>query len=245
MLDLVIVNYRTAAMTAECVRSFLEWTELDHTLTVVDNGSGDGSAEMLSRTFPQVRVLANPANLGYAKACNLGALAGQGDHLIFLNSDVLALPGWDRPLVACLEGDARIAVAGPKLVNAQNLIVGAGVVGTNAQPVIRGWQEPDRGQYDQPTDCLSVCGAAYAIKRRLIPVLGLFDERYFFYYEEADYSYHAREMGCRVVYCPASKLVHHHAQTARLVPAVTYSEQGRRLFAEKWRHLMDDPRRYG
>lgn len=246
VLDLIVVNHNTARMTAECLASLVRHTETPYRLIVVDNASTDGSPAFLASRFPQATILVNAVNEGYGKACNAGARAGEGEHLIFLNSDVLALPGWDRPLLECLESDERIAAVGPKLVTLDGRIAAGGVTGTNAHPVLSHFGEPDQGQCDRRFDAVSLCGAAFMIKRRLIPVLGLFDERYPFYFEETDWCYNAREKGYRLVYCPEAKMIHHLGQTVRKTgKAAAYFQYAERLFKEKWRHVMDDPRYYG
>lgn len=246
MLDLIVVNYNTARMTAECLGSLVRHTETPYRLIVVDNASTDGSPAHLARLFPQAIILANSENGGYAKACNAGARAGDGDQLIFLNSDILALPGWDRPLIDCLESDERIAAVGPKLVTQDGHLAAGGVSGTNANPVLRHFGEPDVGQCDHRFDAVSLCGAAFMVKRRLLAELGLFDERYPFYFEETDWCYHAREQGYRLVYCPESKMIHHLGQTVRLTgKGNAHFQYSARLFQEKWRHVMHDPRYYG
>lgn len=247
LVDIVIVNFNTRKLVARCLSSVRAHTDPGtYRLWAVDNASTDGSAQWLEAE-PDIRLLRNAANLGYARACNRGALAGDGEHILFLNADTAPLPGWLPPLVELLESDERVAVVGPRLINEEGLIVGAGVVGTNAAPGIRLWMAPERQTADDRVlDCLSVCGAAYMIKRRLIPVLGLFDERYFMYFEETDYSYHARDNGYRVLYCPRSRMVHTWGGSGRTDPRLReYFYTGQRLFDTKWAHMMGDPRVYG
>jgi GT2 family glycosyltransferase len=247
LVDIVVVSFNTRQLLERCLRSIRAHTPPGaYRLHVVDNASSDGSAEW-ARAQPDVDLVVSAENAGYARACNQGARRGDGEHILFLNADVAALPGWLPPLLDTLESDERIAVVGPRLVNEQGRIVGAGIVGTNAEPEIRLWMQREIDAEDRRCiDCLSVCGAAYMIKRALVPVLGLFDERYFFYFEETDYSYNARDRGYRVVYCPASRMIHTWGGSGRANPLLGhYFSEGRRLFDRKWAHMMSDPRVYG
>lgn len=247
MVDIVVVSFNTRRLLERCLATLRAHTPAgSYTLHVVDNASSDGTGEWLAAQ-PGLDIIQNGSNLGYGSACNQGARQGSGDHIMFLNADVAALPGWLPPLVQTMESDEQIAVVGPRLVDEWGRIVGAGVTGTNAVPQFRLWMHlEDRVRDERALDCLSVCGAAYMIKRRLISTLRLFDERYFFYFEETDYSYNARDKGFRVVYCPTSRMIHTWGGSGRADPRLAgYFHAGQALFNAKWAHMMSDPRRYG
>lgn len=242
MVDLIIVNFNTKDLTSEFIKSIMNHTHIPYDLYVVDNGSVDGSVEFIKDNFPHVKVIEMKENSGYAKACNAGARAGSNEFIMFLNSDMLALPNWINPLISVMESDNSIAVVGPKLVNEKGQIVGAGVVGTNQSPVIRGWLTPDQPNlYFSDLECLSVCGAAYMIRRSNIPILGLFDERYPFYFEETDYSYNVRDKGYKVVYVAKSKMIHYHQKSpSQSQQRNQWFREGDYLFNQKWGHMMGD-----
>ena len=186
IIDLVIVNFNTKKILLQCLQSIEAYTPLPHQVIVVDNGSQDGSLEMLSQMASNhLIMIANTKNEGYAKACNQGILAGTSPYILLLNSDVLVTAHWLEPLLHCMDSDPRIAVVGPKMIDHHGRITGAGIVGTNAHHEPRGlFERNEIGKYDQQEDCISVCGAAYLIRRDLLAQLGLFDENYFFYFEE-------------------------------------------------------------
>ncbi len=241
LLDLVIVSYNTRGLVLDCLRSIRAHTPAPHRVILVDNGSCDGTVEAVRQLkWKNVSILVNTDNTGYAKACNQGICAGNSPYIMLMNSDVLVTPGWLSPLIECMQSDERIAVVGPKTVDRAGRITGAGIVGTNARHYPRGLFEPDGpGMYEKQEDCISVSGAAYLIRRDLLPVLGMFDEHYFFYFEETDYSFHARSQGFRVVYCPRSRIYHlmgrscqNHAYLRALF------ERSERYFRGKWAHLM-------
>ena len=247
-VDIVVVSYNCLAYLKRCVQSIEQHADLPYTLWVVDNGSTDGTRDDLN-ALHRATVIWNDSNLGYAKACNQGARAGNARYILFLNADTAATPGWLSELVRAFQSDPQIAVVGPKVVDFHNRIVSAGVVGTNAKPSIRGWMTPDApDRYATPIDCLSVSGAAYMIRRDLIPVLGLFDEAYFFYYEETDYSYNARYHGYRVVYWPSSRMYHVVSgasgnQTGKELRQMF--DESQRHFQRKWAAFLKEERKYG
>ncbi|WP_324715915.1 glycosyltransferase family 2 protein [Carboxydochorda subterranea] len=244
----MVVSYEELEHLQACVESVRRHTPGPHTLTVVDNGSGEPIRAYL-RSLQDARVLWNESNRGYASACNQGAQAGNGEYVVFLNNDVEVTPGWLDALVRGMGSDPRIAVIGPKLLTPDGHIAfaGAGVMGTNRHHVARGTGLPDGPDvFAQPVDCLGLVGACFMIRRSLVPVLGWFDEGYFFYWEDMDYCLNARLHGYRVVYWPESRVVHHSSvSTAKVGSAsATWFQLGRQRFESKWQHVLDDPTEY-
>ncbi|OPG15564.1 hypothetical protein B2M26_10845 [Ferroacidibacillus organovorans] len=240
LVDIVIVNYNTKNLLLTCLESIHKHTKESHHIYIIDNGSTDGSVERLARMGrDHLDVISNPRNTGYAVACNQGIRAGQSPFILLLNSDVIVTRNWLTPLLDCMVTDSRIAVVGPKMVNQKGLITGAGIVGTFQNHAPRGFMEADGpGKYETVEDCFSVCGAAYLIRRSLLDTLGLFDENYFFYFEETDYSLNARYQGYRVVYCPNSKIIHLTGQSNKNHEQLrTYFETSEHYFRTKWSHL--------
>ncbi|MDI3547848.1 MAG: hypothetical protein PWR10_1500 [Halanaerobiales bacterium] len=242
LIDLVITNYNTRDYLEKCITSIKKYTDLSYRLIVVDNGSTDGSLEYLRR-LSNIELIENKENLGYAGACNQGILAGDGDFIVLLNSDIEVTEGWIQPLIETAREEG-VAVVGPKLINKNNEIVGAGVTRLD-DALPRGWKQKDGpGVFGDKEDVISVGGACYLIKRELLPVLGLFDEGYFFYFEELDYSLRAREKGYRVVYCPEAKIYHHHEGS--LTPGDyegrlqrnKYFSASKRRFLGKWAEVV-------
>ena len=208
-VDLIVVNFNTKKLLADCLASLRQYSGDPgaYRIWVVDNGSTDGSVTLI-RSLPRVSGLFNRRNQGYAAACNQGIRAGAAPYIFILNSDTLVTEGWLPPLLKALQ-DPAIAIVGPRLVSPDGFLVGAGVVGDEAHPVIRGWGVPDEPSlFSVPTSCLSLCGACLGLKRALLPQLGNFDENYFHYFEETDYCYNARRHGYKVLYVPTSKVIH-------------------------------------
>ncbi|MDP9727213.1 MULTISPECIES: glycosyltransferase family 2 protein [Alicyclobacillus] len=238
LVDIVVVSYNTRSLLLECLQLIYKHTSLPFQIYVVDNGSQDGSVQALKKnSFPHLQVLRNTRNLGYARACNQGILQGNSPYIVLCNSDVMVQEGWLEPLMACIQSDPNIAVVGPKMIDGQGRITAAGVFGTVFDHQPRGYLEPNGLHlYNEQEDCLSVCGALYMIRRDLLSELGLFDENYFFYFEETDYSINARWHGYRVVYCPQSVIRHDVGGSSRNHRQLRqWFENSRNYFEKKWK----------
>ncbi len=178
---------------------------------VVDNASTDGSAEFVATHYPQVRLLRNAANLGFVCACNLG-LHAAGDRAVYvlLNQDTEVRPDWLARLVAPLQHDAAIGIAGGKALFPDGTIQHAGGE-LDRQAITRhfGYGQPDRGQFAFLREVDFVTGAALAITRDAYAAIGDLDEGFApAYYEDVDWCWRARQAGFRVVYVPDAVLVH-------------------------------------
>lgn len=248
LADLIIVSYNTRKYLAECLKSIKDHTRINQDLKVwvVDNCSTDGSIQLI-KSCGWVQGIYNQNNRGYGAACNQGIQNGKGKYIFLINSDIKFTSGWLEPLIKAMESDSKVAVVGPRLVNPEGFLVGVGVVGTNAKPILRGWGEPDESnRYHQYCNCISIGGACMGIKRILLPELGCFDEHYFHYFEETDYCYNARYHGYKVVYCPDSKVIHRvygSCQNMRILN--NYFSQSREYFQNKWKEFLTDETVYG
>ena len=239
-VDLVIINYNTLSYLRNCINSIRQNTLYPHRIIVVDNGSSDGSVKYL-KGLKDVTLILNNSNYGYGKAANQGISISNGKYVVILNSDLKLTRGWLKNMVQEADKDDTIGVLGPKMVNQDNLIVGAGVTRLNSVPSSRGWLKSDtRGLFDKVTDCYSVGGACYMIRRKALEQVGGFDQNYFFYFEETDLSLRMLEKGYRVVYCPTSKIIHYHEGSldqddyqGRLTRN-KYFKESQRLFLKKW-----------
>ncbi|AZR72018.1 hypothetical protein BBF96_00510 [Anoxybacter fermentans] len=235
-VDIIIVNYNTCSFLKKCIKSIEEHTRYPYRLIIIDNNSKDGSKEYLDRLKQKgVTVIYNNENLGTSKAWNQGIKIGKGKYILFLNPDILVTPYWLTKMVACAESDKKIAVVGTKQVDQNGNIIYAGVIEKDGQYIFRGRGEKDEPtKYNQICDCATVSGACYLIKREYLSKIGYFDERFFMYAEETDYSYRARLLGYRVVYCPVTII--HYREGTPINPEKRYQmrQKSDKIFNEKW-----------
>jgi GT2 family glycosyltransferase len=247
-VDIIIINHNTKEYLSDClqsIKSFSGNTD-NYRVWAVDNGSSDESVNLIKQHSNFVNGIYNRENHGYGSACNQGILAGIGNYIFLLNSDTLVTAGWLPPLIKTLDS-SEVAIVGPRLVNPEGLLVGVGVVGTNAHPIIRGWNEPNKpDRYNKSIEVLSVGGACMGIKRELIPKLGFFDEHYFHYFEETDYCYNARFQGYKVIYCPESTVIHRvYGSCQDFKRLRKYFREGEKYFQRKWKSFLKDTTKYG
>lgn len=215
--SLIVLNWNGRELLARCLPSVLAQDYPDAEVLVVDNGSTDGSLDWLASAYPQVRLLPQARNLGYAGGMNAGLRAAQGELIAFLNNDVILRPDWLRRLAKAMADDERIGVAGCKLLYPEgNLIQHAGGILRYplALPDHYGFRQPDTGQFDEIKDVDYVTGAAFVARRELLDRIGAFDEGFYFYFEDTDLCFRARAAGWRVVVVPQAVAVHLESATA-------------------------------
>jgi GT2 family glycosyltransferase len=209
LCTIIVVNYNGGRLLWECVESIYHFTK-DFELLVIDNGSSDASLNLLDNNNSRTTVIRNGANLGFAKANNIGIGAARGKYIVLLNSDTVVTPGWLDTLVACAEADSDIGIVTPKLVRSDGRLDSTGH-SFSLEPYIitdRGQGEPDLGQYDSLTELISASFACVLLRKKIFTNIGLLDEKMFFYFEDVDFCVRAKIAGWRVVYAPSSRIYH-------------------------------------
>ena len=227
-IAVIIVSYNAAAQLEAALRSVAALAEvradpLFAEVIVSDNGSKDDSVERAQRAFPSARIIRNGANLGFAKACNIGARAASSPVLFFFNPDARVHPGTLRNAVDYFDAHPDVAMAGAKLLDEDGSTAeSCGEFDTWWQAFLRSsaWGElpmfrsQSNGyrlrQWDYSTerDVDLVVGAAMFIRAEVFAALGGFDERFFLYHEEIDFAHRLRDRGLRVVYLPQCVVTH-------------------------------------
>jgi GT2 family glycosyltransferase len=183
----------------------------DFDVTVVDNGSTDGSAAYIRERWPEARVVALPGNAGFPAAINRGVEAGSGRFVALLNNDVELSPDWLELLVAELERDPRVGFATGKLMryDDRSVIEQAGHdFFTCGRFEPRGLDQPDTGQYDERGPTAIVTAAAALYRREALEAVGGFDEDYFLYCEDGDVCLRMLLAGYSGLYVPEPKAFH-------------------------------------
>ncbi|MBI3957702.1 MAG: glycosyltransferase [Chloroflexi bacterium] len=180
---------------------------------VVDNGSADASTEIVRRFVPDISLIENERNLGFAGGVNVGLRAAAGEILVLLNQDTVVQPGWIAAIVEAFLSDDSVGIVGCKSLYPDGSTLqhaGGFVRQDDAFAYHIGQGEEDKGQYEVLVDADFVTGAAFAIHRRVFDKLGGFDDQFYpGFYEETDYCWQARQAGFRVVYQPDAVLYHH------------------------------------
>lgn len=187
-------------------------------VVVADNGSTDGSLDVLAREFPAVDVVKFDENYGFAEGYNRAIAAVSEPYVVLLNSDVAASAGWVEALLAHMEANPNCGACQPKILSVDNPdyfeYAGAcgGFIDRNGYPFCRGrifgTLEPDRGQYDAPMSVDWASGAALMVRRGLYIKAGGLDPKFFAHMEEIDLCWRLRSLGFTVDAVPAAKVYH-------------------------------------
>jgi N-acetylglucosaminyl-diphospho-decaprenol L-rhamnosyltransferase len=239
----VVVNYNAGSALTGCVGSVLAQDPRPE-LVVVDNASTDGSLSELRHIHPEVRVVQAGANLGYARAANLGIAATGSAVVAVLNPDTVLAPGVGKAVLERFAAEPDLGAVGPQLHNSDGSVypsarrvpsvtdaVGHGLlffVWRN-NPFTRRYREIGADPA-RPRDVDWVSGAAIWLRRAALDGIGGWDERYFMYVEDVDLCWRLRRAGWRVAYEPAGTVEH--------LLGVSTASRPYRMIAEHHRSLL-------
>lgn len=219
-LSIVIVNWNTRDMLRDCLASvYLGLGGLKTEIFVVDNGSTDGSPAMLAREFPQVNVIANTDNRGFAAANNQALALARGRHVLLLNTDTLVHDSVLPDCVAFLDANPRIGVMGPRILNRDGSVQASSTrypsllrllgqtLGLNHIPALDGYRMSgwDRRAM-RHVEVISGC--AMFVRHAAMDAVGLLDDAFFFYGEETDWCRRFADAGWQVVFAPVGEITH-------------------------------------
>jgi GT2 family glycosyltransferase len=199
-------------------------------VVVVDNGSDDGSLEMLAREFSQLdvfelKVIRNEENRGFCAANNQGFAASNTPLVALLNNDAEAEPDWLTSLTSAFEGRQEVGMAASKILvyeDPKRIDKAGHLIYPDGQNRGRGSGELDQGQYDRIEEVLWPDGCAAMYRREMLDKIGGFDEDFFAYADDAELGLRARIAGWTCIYIPAALVRHHRGATLGL-------RSGRRL----------------
>ncbi|MSP11794.1 MAG: glycosyltransferase family 2 protein [Chloroflexi bacterium] len=247
-LSIIIISWNTRDLLAKCLASvYNPRPAASFEVIVVDNASSDGSPEMVKTQFPQVRILENSQNLGFARANNQAIRASQGRYILLLNSDTIVTPHAVQMLLDCMQTHPQAGVCGPMLINANatfqasfndfpNLFTEIiHLLGVAPRLLSRSYPSYELTDSRQLRAVDWVGGACFMIRRACIDQVGLLDESFIMYGEEVDWCYRIRQHGWEVIYQPDARIIHLGGQSALRVPAWKYLQlqRGKVLFFRK------------
>ena len=247
-LSIVIVNWNTRELLRQCLESVRAQTAIPHEVFVVDNASGDGSPEMVARDFPEVQLLANDENRGFAAANNQALTKAQGYYCLLLNSDTIVLDHALDRMVGHLDSHLEAAAVGCKLLNAdgslqpsahnfyhtlgsliENRLVSRFVKRRFSWiPFLTYWDHSQIRKVDWVT------GACLMVRHSVIDAIGLLDEGFFMYGEEIDWQFRMSQAGYEVYYLHEPAIIHLGGASAAKAP-----EASRKLELQSRYRLID------
>jgi GT2 family glycosyltransferase len=249
-LSVVIVSWNVQEHLCRCLDSLKTGLEQEsrYETIVVDNNSADDTVAMLERDFPEVKLIRNQDNVGFARANNQGINLSRGQFILLLNPDTEVKKGSIGALTSFLRSHDRAGIAGPQLLNPDGIPQGSGANLPSLVGSLLGYfrvKKEVTGAYhihaDHPVAVKALVGACLLVRREVIEQVGGFDEDYFMYVEEVDWCYRIGQAGWQIYYVPSATIYHYGGQSTALVPAKMYLalRKSRILFALKHRSRLE------
>ena len=214
-ISIIIVNWNGRKFLSECLDGLTQQVYYPLSVTLVDNGSDDGSIDFVVHNYPDVKTIALPKNLGFSAANNIALKAVHTEYVALLNNDAVPDPLWLKNLVEALERDSGAGFAASKLLfyDKRETIDRAGDAYTRAGVgCLRGRGTPAKG-YDKQEWIFGACAGAALYRTRMLHDIGLFDEDFFLLYEDVDLSFRAQLKGYKCLYVPEA-VVYHKASSS-------------------------------
>jgi GT2 family glycosyltransferase len=234
-VSIIILNWNGRDHTIECLHSVRQLDYPNSEIILVDNGSSDGSQEVIKSEFPEVKLIENTTNLGFSKGINSGidlALSEGAEYVFILNNDVIVEPDILGKLVKEIRLSNEIGATVPKVYQyyKRNYLDSCGLTITFGPPfgkppsgIIcqkRGFDEYDYGQYSSIEEIEAFSGCGVLLKKQVLENVGLFDTDYFFYCEDVDLSIRFRNAGYKILFVPDARMWHKVSATAGHAPNV-------------------------
>ena len=204
-ISIIIPNYNGATFLKTCLDSLQKQSFQDFELIVVDNGSRDDSITLTKKMLPSATIFQYDKNTGFSKAVNRGISLARGKYIFLLNNDTELDQHCLKYLADFLDNNPQASFVAPKMLylNNKEIINNAGdTLSIYGLAHKRGNGEKDQGQYDQVEPIFGACAGGAIYRRELFDMVGLFDESFFAYLEDVDFSFRAQSQGYHCYYLP-------------------------------------------
>lgn len=254
LASIIIPVYNKCDYTKHCLESLVEnisesyfdRLNADFEVIIVDNASTDKTKDFLKTINGTIKIITNDTNLGFSKACNLGAKNAEGKYIVLLNNDTVIKPNWLESLIDFMEKNPQAGACGSKLLTKDGLIQEAGNVVLNDGNIFCFGSEKNafRPQYNKICEVDYCSGASLCVRKDLWDKIGGFDEESYSpaYYEDVDLCFAIRKEGFKVYYNPKSELYHYENITSKTI----FSKEklnniiikNRAIFKEKWQNEL-------
>jgi GT2 family glycosyltransferase len=231
-LSIIIVNYNTKAFLEELFKSICDNKyDFGIEIIVVDNNSQDGSIDMLYKHYPEIQLIKNDINMGFARAVNAGIKLSRGEYTLLLNPDTTIMDDALHKLVSFLDEHEEAAVVTGRVVypdmtdqgvarmfpTPMNVFFGRKSLLTRLFPgnkYSNRYLASRRHQSDKPFEVDWVSGACLMARKNILEQVGLLDEQFFMYWEDADLCYRIKQKGWRIYCVPGAIVVHHEGKSS-------------------------------
>jgi len=251
-LSIIIVNWNTCDLLAQCLQSVYDTANsIDFEIIVVDNASTDGSQAMVRYRFPQIRLIENQENVGFARANNQALITSRGRYFLLLNSDTIVLPGTLEEMVRFADQNSDGGIIGCKLLNRDGSLQESWASFPTIWSELLGCNFRTRRLVEETPLIYEVDwlgGACLLVRPAAINEVGLLDESFFMYSEETDWCFRMRRQGWQVYYLPGVGVIHlggGSASRASVTQLIRLYESKIRFFRKHYSARQADLLRYG
>jgi GT2 family glycosyltransferase len=222
LVSIVVLNCNQTDVTCEFLESTRKFTYNNYELLICDMGSEiDPTSQINAGNYPKTKVLRSETNLGCAGGRNWGVNQANGEFVFLVDNDTIVTPNLIEALLEPFYEHPEVAVVCPKIRFYHNpeVIQYAGFKPINpftGRNAAVGSNQPDKGQHDQPNFTFSSHGCASMIRKEIFKKAGFFPEKFFFYYEEMDWSARVQRAGYKIYYQPKGLIFHKQSMTLGL-----------------------------
>lgn len=235
--SIIILTLNQLPLTIQCLESIKRNTPEEHEIIIVDNGSSDDTVQFLKAHYPELKLIENQENLGFAKGCNQGGELAEGETILFLNNDTVVPPGWLAPMLHALNSDSSVGMAGPvtNYISGHQLVPVTYSELKDMEAFAAEYCESKRGQVQEVRRLIGFC---LLVKRSVLSEIGWFDERYGQgNYEDDDLCLRALQHGYKLLVALDS-FIHHigHASMGQdpSFDLTTLLQQNKQKAFRKW-----------
>jgi len=231
MLSIIITHYQTPVLLKLCLRSIQENIgQLDHEIIVVDSQSKKETKNLLEEEFPQVKLIPFPKNVGYAKLVNEGIKIARGDYFFIINHDIIILKDAIPKMLDYMEENPQVGIIGPQLLTFSNQSqISCFRFPTISAIIARrtflgklNWGKKKIEQFSMQKEDLSspkpvdwVQGSAMFVRQEAVKQVGLWDERFFLYFEDTDWCRRFWQNNYQVIYLPTVRVSHYYGRASK------------------------------
>lgn len=216
-VSIILVNYNTKDLTLNCLNSIYEKTEdIEFDIFVVDNASNDGSCEAVKKAFPNVKLISNNENIGFGRANNIAINQSNAKYVFLLNTDTILINNAVKILFALLEANSKAGACGGNLFDLNMKPVHSyGFFNSPKRQLLRllGMRYflkniKNDANRDELQEVEQIIGADLMIRKDVLDQIGIFNEKFFLYYEESELQFRIRKAGFNILYCPDAQIFH-------------------------------------
>jgi GT2 family glycosyltransferase len=242
VISIVIVSWNCWEFLPACLDSIFRQIVPEKEVILIDNDSSDETAQKVSQQYPQVKLIVNPHNSGYARASNQGIKEAQGEFVVLLNPDTVLQPESLSKMGQFMKENPEVGALGPQLLNPDGSIQPScrrfptystlvwEFTGLSrlfpSHPLFGSWRMGDF-DFQEMREVGQPMASALLIRKKVTEVIGLMDEGFRMFFNDVDYCLRIRQAGFKIVYCPQAKLIHH-------LGGATRKRRLARIFLSHW-----------